>query len=180
MVPWRTFNIHRTFPLQKGSLWEIITVELIPCTGIVQPVSLFSTSWDDQAFIAASARANCSATPVRGRKRSHIHRGQYKNTITHKKHALTSTLFLITYVLWRNFKHLNEYSWQLPKPNVIFHTCLSWKQQFAENARCRWFSFFIITDLEKFCLISLAHRWILCSEWVPSEWGSKQLIKASQ
>ncbi len=25
-------------------------------------------------------------------------------------------------------------------------------------------------DLEKRCIISLAHQWILCSEWVPSEW----------
>ncbi len=24
---------------------------------------------------------------------------------------------------------------------------------------------------------SLAHQWVLCSEWVPSEWESKQLIK---
>ncbi len=24
------------------------------------------------------------------------------------------------------------------------------------------------------------HQWILCSEWVPSEWESKQLIKTSQ
>ncbi len=27
---------------------------------------------------------------------------------------------------------------------------------------------------------SLAHQWILCSEWVPSEWESKQLINTSQ
>ncbi len=24
--------------------------------------------------------------------------------------------------------------------------------------------------------VSLARQWILCSEWVPSEWESKQLI----
>ncbi len=29
-------------------------------------------------------------------------------------------------------------------------------------------------------LISFAHQWIPCSEWVPSEWESKQLIKTSQ
>ncbi len=29
----------------------------------------------------------------------------------------------------------------------------------------------------KFSITSLAHQWILCSEWVPSEWESKQLIK---
>ncbi len=40
--------------------------------------------------------------------------------------------------------------------------------------------FFICTDLEKFSISSLDHQWILCSEWVPSEWESKQLIKASQ
>ncbi len=27
------------------------------------------------------------------------------------------------------------------------------------------------TDLEKCSITSLAHQWILCSEWVPSEWG---------
>ncbi len=36
------------------------------------------------------------------------------------------------------------------------------------------------TDLEKFSITSLAHQWILCSEWVPSEWESKQMIKTSQ
>ncbi len=25
------------------------------------------------------------------------------------------------------------------------------------------------SDLEKFSITSLAHQWILCSEWVPSE-----------
>ncbi len=46
--------------------------------------------------------------------------------------------------------------------------------------KCRWFCFSIRTDLEKFSIKSLTHQWILCSEWVPSEWESKQLIKASQ
>ncbi len=44
----------------------------------------------------------------------------------------------------------------------------------------RWVCLFIWTNLEKFCITSLAHQWILCSEWVPSEWESKQLIKPSQ
>ncbi len=45
----------------------------------------------------------------------------------------------------------------------------------------RWVCFFIRTDLGKKCSISsLAYQWILCSEWVPSEWESKQLIKVSQ
>ncbi len=45
------------------------------------------------------------------------------------------------------------------------------------HPRCRWVCFFIRTDLDKFCITSLAHQWIFCSEWVPSEWESKQLIK---
>ncbi len=48
------------------------------------------------------------------------------------------------------------------------------------HLRCRWVCFFIKTDLEKFSITSLAHQWILCSEWVPSKWESKQLIKTAQ
>ncbi len=29
------------------------------------------------------------------------------------------------------------------------------------------------SDLEKLQITSLAHKWILCSEWVPSEWETK-------
>ncbi len=28
------------------------------------------------------------------------------------------------------------------------------------------------SDLEKLHITSLAHKWIICSEWVPSEWES--------
>ncbi len=42
---------------------------------------------------------------------------------------------------------------------------------------CRWVCFFIRTDLNKFIITPIAHQWILCSEWVPSEWESKQMIK---
>ncbi len=38
------------------------------------------------------------------------------------------------------------------------------------HSRCRWVCFFIGTGLEKFNIASLAHQWILCSEWVPSQW----------
>ncbi len=59
---------------------------------------------------------------------------------------------------------------------------LKWK--FAENVGYspsgqRLVCFFIWTDLEKFSITLLAHQWILCSEWVPSQWESKQLIKTS-
>ncbi len=33
---------------------------------------------------------------------------------------------------------------------------------------------------EKCSITSLVHQWILCSEWVPSDWESKQLIKTSE
>ncbi len=56
---------------------------------------------------------------------------------------------------------------------------ICWKFTHSQ-ARCRWVCFFIRTDLEKLSFAALAHQWILCSEWVPSEWESKQLIKTSQ
>ncbi len=40
--------------------------------------------------------------------------------------------------------------------------------------------FLIRTDLEKCSITPLAHKWILCSGWVPSEWEFKWLIKTSQ
>ncbi len=46
----------------------------------------------------------------------------------------------------------------------------------SDHPNCAWVCFFI----QKFCIASLAHQWILCSEWVPSEWESEQLIKTSQ
>ncbi len=48
------------------------------------------------------------------------------------------------------------------------------------RSRCRQVCFFIGTDLEKCSIMSLAHLWILYSEWVPSEFEFKQLIKTSQ
>ncbi len=36
------------------------------------------------------------------------------------------------------------------------------------------------SDLEKFRILSLAHQWIICGEWVPSESEFKQLIKTPQ
>ncbi len=36
------------------------------------------------------------------------------------------------------------------------------------------------SDLEKCSIASVSQQWMLCSEWVPSEWESKQLIKTSQ
>ncbi len=38
----------------------------------------------------------------------------------------------------------------------------------------------IFEYLEKCVSASVSQQWMLCSEWVPSEWESKQLIKTSQ
>ncbi len=45
----------------------------------------------------------------------------------------------------------------------------------SRQTRCRWVCFI----MKKCSTTSLAHQRILCSEWVPSEWESKQLIKTS-
>ncbi len=37
-----------------------------------------------------------------------------------------------------------------------------------------------VQDFKKLSISSLVHQWILCSDWLPSEWESKQLIKTSQ
>ncbi len=34
---------------------------------------------------------------------------------------------------------------------------------------CRWVCFFMRTNMEKYSSTSLAHQWILCMEWVPSD-----------
>ncbi len=41
-----------------------------------------------------------------------------------------------------------------------------------------WVCFFI--RFGKCSIASVSQQWMLCSEWVPSEWESKQLIKSSQ
>ncbi len=48
---------------------------------------------------------------------------------------------------------------------------------FSGHPIYRWGCIFLAKDLEKFSIASLAHQWIICSEWIPSEWESKKLIK---
>ncbi len=36
------------------------------------------------------------------------------------------------------------------------------------------------SDCEKFSILSLAHQWLLCGEWMSSESESKQMIKPPQ
>ncbi len=56
------------------------------------------------------------------------------------------------------------------------------KQTFAENVPILRppEEFVSSSDLEKCSIALLSQQWMLCSEWVPSEWESKQLIKTSQ
>ncbi len=54
---------------------------------------------------------------------------------------------------------------------------ICWKLLTLRPSKMSWVCFFIWTDLEKFRITSLSYQWILCSEWVPSQWESKQLIK---
>ncbi len=45
----------------------------------------------------------------------------------------------------------------------------------SDHPRCRLV--FLHQIWRKVAFKSLAHQWMLCSEWVPSKWESKQLIK---
>ncbi len=107
-----------------------------------------------------------------------------KNSSRHLKQSNGASIFFC--ILWGIF--MIHVQWQ-----IIWITNMMYKgnymniqEQFTQiwicqnvsgHPRCRWVCFFIRTDLEKFSITSLAHQWILCSEWVLSE---RKLIKASQ
>ncbi len=92
---------------------------------------------------------------------------------------LVQTKMSVEYLMWWSGHFITE------KGIVHSEMKICWKFTHSQAIQdvdylllCRW-CFFIRTDLEKFSIASLAHQWILCSEWVPSEWESKQLIKIS-
>ncbi len=61
---------------------------------------------------------------------------------------------------WRNSSPKNkEICWKCAHPQAIQDV-----DEFVSSL-----------DLKKCSIPSLAHQWILCNEWVPSEWESKQL-----
>ncbi len=80
------------------------------------------------------------------------------------KQAVLAAQIILFYPSW-------TCGWTHPKMKIYSHLC---------HPICRLGCLFIGIDLEKFCITSLAHHWILCREWVPSEWESKQLVKTSQ
>ncbi len=92
-------------------------------------------------------------------------------------HALSrdSKTILITpktYLTFKGIVHLKiKISWTFNYPQAI--------QDVHENMK-NMHTTFIRTDLEKCSITSFANQWILCSEWVPSEWESKQRIKISK
>ncbi len=100
----------------------------------------------------------------------------------------TIRLFKSYFVLYAREKNRfgitwgNEINTFFNKPSISRN---SWFPKNYQNvvtlwsSRCKWVSFFIGTDLKIFGITSLAHQWMLCSEWVPSESESKQLIKTS-
>ncbi len=47
---------------------------------------------------------------------------------------------------------------------------LAFIKYFSEMLRKQCKFEFVSSSKQKCCITSLAHQWILCSEWVPSEW----------
>ncbi len=88
---------------------------------------------------------------------------------------------------WVNYKEILIWKWTNPLTLFIrsitgffffaFFFYSYKKQVKAGHPRSRFICVFIRTDLEKCSITLLAHQWIFCSEWVPSELESKQLIK---
>ncbi len=82
--------------------------------------------------------------------------------------------FWVNYSLKMSVNHYRG-SLGVVHPKMIIYRKCTYTQ-----ASKKWMNFLIRTDLEKCYIKSLAHQWILCSEWVPSEWESKHLLKTSQ
>ncbi len=76
--------------------------------------------------------------------------------------------------------------WLYVVTSIIVKESFTQKLQFAENflplKSSKMYNklvfFFFSSEQIWRNVSSLAHQWIICSEWVPSEWESKQLIKA--
>ncbi len=78
------------------------------------------------------------------------------------------------------YKHRMNQNKSTKHWNVLFHTSdifLVIHHSPSGHPRCRWVCLFIETM--KCSVPSLAHQWILCSEWVPSEEGLLWIIKSA-
>ncbi len=76
---------------------------------------------------------------------------------------------LFSWLLVHVFFWSNSSAWMLLENN--YHENLLKMYSPSGHPRCRWVV--SLSDLEKCSITSLAYQWILCSEWVPSEWESK-------
>ncbi len=70
---------------------------------------------------------------------------------------------------WEEIELKNK--WILKFKESFIHKLIFTQNLPSGHPKCKGVCFFIWTDLKKFSIISLAHQWILCSEWVPSEWA---------
>ncbi len=83
--------------------------------------------------------------------------------------------YITNAVIWvLNFHFKVKYQFK----KIVFPKKIKFVENVLTSAYPSWVG--SSTDLKKCSITSLAHQWILCSEWVPSEWESKQLIKTSQ
>ncbi len=98
-----------------------------------------------------------------------LHSIQVFSSVQWNVHTVTDLLALYT---WDRlvFVPIRVNEWRNISPKMRIYSP-------SGHPRCRWVCFFIRTDLEKCSTTSLAHQWILCSEWVPSEWESTQLFE---
>ncbi len=97
--------------------------------------------------------------PVKPLSCAHTH----THTHTHT-HIHIHTLETLNYTLKGIVQAKMNISWRCPHSQAIQDV-----DEFVSSS-----------DLEKCSITSLAQQWMLCSEWVPSEWESKHLIKTSQ
>ncbi len=88
--------------------------------------------------------------------------------------------FRFSFKYWKILIATEYFEYYKEAVGLFFHSIMNiwWKCR----SICWWVCFFMGTHLEKCtCYINTwTHQWMLCSEWVPSEWESRQLIKTSQ
>ncbi len=74
-------------------------------------------------------------------------------------------------------KRIAHFDLKVSTRMICFKRIVHPKRKISSRSGQPMCSYVIATCLEKFSITSLAHKWILCSEWVPSEWEFRQLHK---